>query len=106
MIDYDKRIIGKLELIKVTIFYELLWDGKKKLLTLTNGDESDFLSKVGHPDHFYQKNGWTFSVKPALLKKAKHHEKLLEYEEAAEIYKKYEGLCSDTRLMVFRKGLA
>ena len=87
--DYDKRIIGKLELIKVTIVSEIEHNGKEKLLTLTNGDESDFLSKVGGTDHFYQENGWTFSVKPVLLKKAKRHERLLEFDEAAKIYKKY-----------------
>ena len=85
--DYDKRIISKLELIKVTIVFEIEHNEKEKLASLINGNGNDFLSSSWHTG--YQKNGWTVSVKPALLKKAKRHEKLLEFDEAAEIYKKY-----------------
>ena len=57
------------------------------MATLTDGDDSNFFSSGWY--NWYQKNGWTVSVKPVLLKKAKRHEKLLEFDEAAEIYKKY-----------------
>ena len=46
---------------------------------------------VGVP---YDDDGWTISVKPVLLEKAKRHEKLLEFNEAAEIYKTY-GMDND-----------